>query len=78
MHYYAVPVGSLTKSVTSNPSTDVLPFFNEVAKDMADPAVLDLAGLFVSPLTAFAYDGDKVGSGFKANGNNCKPIELFL
>lgn len=78
MAYWAVPtsgVGSGSKASTFNPVVNTAPFFDELAKDMANPAVLDLAGLFVSPLSA-TPDGDKVGYGSK-NGRNCAPQSLF-
>ena len=51
-------------------------FYDELTKDMGDPGVTDLKGLFVTP-GAFSYDGDKVGRGTKF-GNNCQPQQLFF
>jgi len=80
--YFAVPQvgeGSVSKPLTLNPSFDTSPFFDELANDMADPSVLDLAGVFVAPTAPISpvYDGDKVGSGAKF-GNNCAPQTLFF
>lgn len=63
----------------AKPGTGKEGFFDELANDMADPALLDLAGVFVLPTapSAPAFDGDKVGRGAKF-GNNCQPLQLFF
>lgn len=53
-------------------------FFDELVKDMGDPAGTDLTGIFVLPTTTgVTYDGDKVGRGTRL-GNNCQPQQLFF